>query len=188
MCFLSEEMCTWINFPVTLIYNIRFSWEVYFWTDLYFPFVHSCVRGTDNLKHENEIELFDEIDENVSFLEFTHDCFVFGINWKAHFFIFSALPGIQTQTHRSLGDVLFTKSAARQGVAKANEGQGEGELNPGAAVRVKFTFLSDWSDEPVTFSTADLAGYWLQQLEKLGGWLGWGNWKIWSVIRCKCTQ
>ncbi|TNM86853.1 prostaglandin E synthase 3b [Takifugu rubripes] len=26
----------------------------------------SCVRGTDNVKHENEIDLFDEIDENES--------------------------------------------------------------------------------------------------------------------------
>lgn len=36
------------------------------WIELYFSFVHSCVRGTDDVKHENEIDLFDEIDENVS--------------------------------------------------------------------------------------------------------------------------
>lgn len=40
---------------------------VYICIKLYFSFVHSCVRGTDNIKHENEIDLFEEIDENVSF-------------------------------------------------------------------------------------------------------------------------
>lgn len=44
-------------------------------------------------------------------------------------FMFSTIPGIQTQTHRSLSVVLFTKSTAGEGVAKANTGQGEGELN-----------------------------------------------------------
>lgn len=29
-------------------------------------FLHSCLAGTDNVKHENEIDLFDAIDENVS--------------------------------------------------------------------------------------------------------------------------
>lgn len=44
-------------------------------------------------------------------------------------FMFSTIPGIQTQTHRSLSVVLFTKSTAWEGMAKANTGQGEGELN-----------------------------------------------------------
>lgn len=29
--------------------------------------VHSCLGGADNEKHENEIELFEAIDENVSY-------------------------------------------------------------------------------------------------------------------------
>lgn len=37
---------------------------------------------------------------------------------------FSSFPGIQTQTYRSLGVVLFKKSAAGEGVAEANGGQG----------------------------------------------------------------
>lgn len=58
-------------------------------------------------------------------------------------FMFSTIPGIQTQTHRSLSVVLSTKSTAREGVAKANTGQGEGELNTGSVAGVKFTFLND---------------------------------------------
>lgn len=38
--------------------------------------VHSCVRGTDNIKHENEIDLFEEIDENVSPSKYTNHCFI----------------------------------------------------------------------------------------------------------------
>lgn len=30
-------------------------------------FVFSCLGGTDNVKHENEIDLFEAIDENVSY-------------------------------------------------------------------------------------------------------------------------
>lgn len=37
--------------------------------------------------------------------------------------------GIQTQTHRPLSAVLFTESTAREGMAKANKGKGEGQLN-----------------------------------------------------------
>lgn len=58
-------------------------------------------------------------------------------------FTFSIIAGIQIQTHRSLSVVLFTKSTAGEGVDKANTGQGEGELNAGGVVGVKFTFLSD---------------------------------------------
>lgn len=58
-------------------------------------------------------------------------------------FMFSTIPGIQTQTHRSFSVVLFTKSTAGEVVAKANTGQREGELNTVGVVSVKFTFLSD---------------------------------------------
>lgn len=34
---------------------------------LFFVFPHSCLGGTDNVKHENEIDLFEAIDENVSY-------------------------------------------------------------------------------------------------------------------------
>lgn len=39
-------------------------------------------------------------------------------------FTLSSFPGIQTQTYRSLGVVLFKKSPAGEGVAEANGGQG----------------------------------------------------------------
>lgn len=32
-------------------------------------FSHSCITEVDNVKHENEIDLFEAIDENVSFTE-----------------------------------------------------------------------------------------------------------------------
>lgn len=31
---------------------------------------HSCIGGNDNLKYENEIDLFEAIDENVSLFHF----------------------------------------------------------------------------------------------------------------------
>lgn len=36
------------------------------------PPPHSCVGGTDNVKHENEIDLFEAIDENVSYVALEH--------------------------------------------------------------------------------------------------------------------
>lgn len=50
---------------------------MYVW--IYLNFIsldHSCVRGTDNIKHENEIDLFEEIDENVSPWEYTNHYFI----------------------------------------------------------------------------------------------------------------
>lgn len=55
----------------------------------------------------------------------------------------SSFPGIQTQTYRSLGVVLFKKSAAGEGVAEANGGQGEGEPNTRHKVDTKFTLRRD---------------------------------------------
>lgn len=43
------------------------------WIKFYFPFVHSCIRTTDNIKYENEINLFEEINENVSESECTNN-------------------------------------------------------------------------------------------------------------------
>lgn len=35
----------------------------------------SCITEVDNVKHENEIDLFEAIDENVSFTECLYYCF-----------------------------------------------------------------------------------------------------------------
>lgn len=57
---------------------------------------------------------------------------MFSYNIFIHFIIFlfiSLNTGIQTQTHRPLSALLFTESTAREGMAEANKGKGEGELN-----------------------------------------------------------
>lgn len=40
---------------------------------LFFP--HSCITGTD-VKHENEMDLFEAIDENVSYIKYLYLCFI----------------------------------------------------------------------------------------------------------------
>lgn len=40
-----------------------------------FLFFHSCITGTD-VKHENEIDLFEAIDENVSYIRCPYHCFI----------------------------------------------------------------------------------------------------------------
>lgn len=79
-------------------------------------------------------------------------------------------PGIQTQTHRPLSVVLSTKSAAREGVAEANEREGEGL--PHVRTSEKYSDLSNDSNLKKKMLTLFPQLSWLS--------VDFNNWKDWE--------
>lgn len=86
----------------------------------------SCLSGTDNTQHSNEIDLFDAIDKEVS-LAHSYDirlgCTMSIFCYKFYFLS----SGVQTQAHRPVSLVLFTESSVREIMAKINKREGKGK-------------------------------------------------------------
>lgn len=96
-------------------------------------FFPSCLGGLDNIKHQNEIDLFEAIDQNVRFTVIvTGACHWFHLQWCFCDKImtdcfFNGHIGIQTQTYRSICVVLFTEGGVWEIVAEVNKTERKGE-------------------------------------------------------------
>ncbi len=105
-----------------------------YWTyhDLFFFFAPcSCFSGTDNIKHQNTVELFGEIDPKVrlSPVGTVHSSTMSLIPSNLLTKVSLFHPGIQTQTHRQVCVVLFTKSRGWEIMAKTYQRQDKGDFH-----------------------------------------------------------
>lgn len=90
---------------------------------------HSCVSGTDNIKHQNTVDLFGEIDPKVCASPAHIAALLPCVHFKG--FIKHSLfhAGIQTQTHWQVSVVLFKKSRGWEIMAETYQRQDKGNKN-----------------------------------------------------------
>lgn len=141
----------------TTVY-FRFIWSDLLENNLW-TVSSSCVTGTDDVKQQNKVELFGEIDPKVSLSRIF--CVVSSLRAFLKWPVLHA--GIQTQTYWQVCVVLFTKSRGWESMAATYQRQDEGNTR-------LLEILSRYNTDPAGDTNINVILYntktWTSVLEK----------------------